>query len=499
LFHFLHPYKQGFFAGLLLLAIAFSGFGPAVNVSAQANQQQTGQAGSSTDQIIIKYKSASIAFKAPAQVNQMTRLNGKVGLALQYFRKMSGDASVLRLPARLPLAQVQAITAELMTLPEVEYAEPDQVILPALVPNDTQYSDQWDLSGVNGINMPAAWDITTGSSRIVIADIDTGITNHADLSGRTVPGFDFISDPASANDGDGRDANPGDPGDWVTAQDLIQIGICFGQTIHNSTWHGTHTAGTLGAIGNNNLGVAGINWNSPILPVRVLGKCGGVTSDILDAVRWAAGLPVAGVPDNAHPAKVLNLSLGAHVSTPVCSAAWQSAINDAYAAGTVIVAAAGNGNNGAAEDASHFTPGNCDNLITVAATDINGNRATYSNFGALVEIAAPGGGHDPLHPENDILSTFNTGATIPVIDAYAYDAGTSMAAPHVTGVVSLMLSVNPTLSPAVILQILQRTARPFPSGSTCISAGCGSGLLDALAVLKAVQGTRSFIPLVLHQ
>lgn len=490
-------HKKGLVAVLLLLAILTSGLRPAASASAQDLHPQAGQAGSATNQIIIKYKPSSIASRAPAQAGQMARLNGKAGLAIQYFRKMSGDADVLRLPASLPIAQVQAITAKLMNLPEVEYAEPDQVVLPALIPNDAQYSNQWDLFGPNGINAPTAWDSSTGTRSIVIADIDTGITSHADLSGRTVPGYDFITDPAVANDLGGRDDDPSDPGDWVTTQDLAAIGICFGQTIHNSTWHGTHTAGTIGASGNNGLGIAGINWTSPILPVRVLGKCGGITSDIVDGVRWAAGLAVPGVPANPNPAKVMNLSFGVRLTASpyTCSATWQNAIDDVTAAGAVVVAAAGNNN----EDASRFSPANCNNVITVAATDINGARATYSNFGALVEIAAPGGGHDFLHPENDILSTYNTGTTIPVADTYAYEAGTSMAAPHVTGVVSLMLSINPTLSPAVVLQILQRTARPFPNGSSCISAGCGSGLLDAGAALKFVESTRVFLPLVLHQ
>ena len=190
-----------------------------------------------------------------------------------------------------------------MALPEVEYAEPDEILFPALTPNDTFYSNQWDLFGTNGINAPAAWDITTGSSSIVVADIDTGITSHADLSGRTVPGYDFISDPAVANDSDGRDRTQatwglGSPGYY---QQPHKFTSC---RIQNSSWHGTHTAGTIGAKGNNGLGVAGINWNSMILPVRVLGKCGGVTSDVIDGLRWSAGLTVTGVPNNTQPAKV---------------------------------------------------------------------------------------------------------------------------------------------------------------------------------------------------
>ena len=408
----------------------------------------------------------------------MARLNAAVGFPLQYLRGMSGNASVLSLPGRLPLAQVQAISAKLMTLPEVEYAEPDQRLFPALAPNDPSYSNQWDLYESNGINAPAAWDITTGAGGIVIADIDTGITNHADLSGRRVPGYDFISDALIANDGNGRDADPSDPGDWIT-QAESNSGYFAGCPVGNSSWHGTHTAGTIGASGNNNLGVAGINWISKILPVRVLGKCGGYTSDIVDGLRWAVGFTVSGVPANANPARVLNLSLG---GSGACSTTWQNAINDANTAGAVVVVAAGNSN----ADASGFNPANCNGVITVAATNRSGSRAYYSNYGSKVEISAPGGAQSIANDPNGILSTLNTGTTVPVADTYIYYQGTSMATPHVTGVVSLMFSLNPLLTPSQVLQILQNTARAFPASSTCNLSTCGSGMLDAGAAVNAV-------------
>ena len=356
-----------------------------------------------------------------------------------------------------------------------------EILFPALTPNDPRYSDQWDLFGTNGINAPAAWDITTGSSSVVVADIDTGITSHVDLSGRTVSGYDFISDPVVANDNDGRDQDPSDPGDWVSAQDIINNPTKFTSCrIQNSSWHGTHTAGTIGAIGNNGVGVAGINWNSMILPVRVLGKCGGATSDVIDGLRWAAGLPVTGVLNNTHAAKVLNLSLG---GPGVCSTAWNQAISDVNSAGAVVVVAAGNNT----ADASGYTPASCNGVITVAATNQAGGRADYSNFGATVEISAPGGQQMLPSDPTGILSTLNTGITVPLADTYAYYQGTSMAAPHVTGVVSLMFSVNPNLTPSEVLSILQSTARPFPPLSTCNTSLCGSGMLDAGAAVSAAQ------------
>ncbi len=314
--------KKQFVLALAILALTTSSLTP-ISVSAapvvpdapgqnnptHSAQTPVGQPDLPTDRIIIKYNPATSAFAAPARTDQMARLNAVAGVTLNYFRAMSGDASVLSLPGRLPLAQVRAISSKLMALPEVAYAEPDQVLFPALTPNDPLYSNQWDLFGTNGINAPAAWDITTGSASIVVADIDTGITAHADLSGRTVPGYDFISDSRIANDGNARDADPSDPGDWITAAESAS-GFFAGCPVENSSWHGTHTAGTIGAKSNNSLGVAGINWNSKILPVRVLGKCGGYTSDIIDGLRWSAGITVTGVPANPNPAKVANLSLG---------------------------------------------------------------------------------------------------------------------------------------------------------------------------------------------
>ena len=268
-----------------------------------------------TDQIIIRYRDPVRAqgLVVPDSLNQIQRLSDAAGRRLEYFREMSGEAHVLRLPERLPVDQVREISNRLMALPDVAYAEPDYMMLPTLMPNDPQYVQQWNYfapsAGSFGINAPAAWDITTGSAAIVVAIIDTGITNHADLSGRTVPGYDFISDSRVANDGDGRDSDPSDPGDWITTAENIS-GFFQGCRVTNSSWHGTHVAGTIGAASNNSLGVSGINWQSKILPVRVLGKCGGATSDIADGMRWAAGLSVSGVSPNANPARVLNLSLG---------------------------------------------------------------------------------------------------------------------------------------------------------------------------------------------
>ncbi len=452
-------------------------------------------------QIIIKFKAAAAANQAvPFNASAaLARLSEAAGVTLTYARPMSGEAHVLRLPEAVPASEAAIIAAKLAALPDVAYAEPDlikQIVgehssqpqSPNLTPNDSRFGEQWHYgytaNTAEGINVVAAWDITTGISSTVVAVIDTGILAHTELAGRTVPGYDFITDSAIANDGGGRDNDPSDPGDWNVA------GECgTGSSPRDSSWHGTHVAGTIGAATNNGAGVAGVNWNAKILPVRVLGKCGGNTSDIVDAIRWAAGLPVSGVPANANPADVINMSLGGQGS---CSPAEQNAINDAVAAGATVVVAAGNSN----ANAANYSPASCNNVITVAATDRTGDRAWYSNFGSVVEVSAPGGETDT--EVNGVLSTLDSGTTIPNNDnTYAYYQGTSMAAPHVAGVASLLIGENPGISPAQVLATLQLTARPFPSGSGCTTSNCGSGIVDAYQALN-ISFTQVYLPVILQ-
>jgi serine protease len=456
-----------------------------------------------TDQLIVKLRDPQTALAQILSADHLGTLSAAAGVTLTHFRPMSGDAHVLKLPQRMTLAEAQAIAVRLSANPGVEYAEPDRRLFPMLVPNDPQYVNQWhyqeSATEVGGANLPGAWDITTGSASVVVAVVDTGIRPHVDLVGRTVPGYDFVSQDApgvflTANDGDGRDADPSDPGDWITAaeDDGSAAGGFFlgcadpapGGQISDSSWHGTHVAGTIGAATNNGVGVAGVNWTSMILPVRVLGKCGGYTSDILDGSRWAAGLAVTGVPTNLNLAKVLNLSLG---GPGACSTAQQTAINAIVAAGAVFVVAAGNSN----ADAVGFNPANCSGVITVAANDRGGDRAFYSNFSTtLIEISAPGGETSPTGT-NGVLSTLNTGTTTPVAspggDTYVYYQGTSMATPHVAGIASLLFSVNPSLTPAQVLSAIQATARPFAGGTTCATLNnCGAGIINAAAAVAGV-------------
>jgi serine protease len=431
-----------------------------------------------TNQIIIKFIESDSEFHIDAaSPSQINRISSVTGVSLTYVREISGEAHIFRLPSMMGTTALEEIIEQLTLLTEVAYAEPDYIMRHTLTPNDPRYLEQWHYFTPSidnyGINLPPAWDLTGGLPSVVVAVVDTGITNHNEFQNQTVPGYDFISELLIANDGNGRDNDPSDPGDWITATENTS-GFFQGCGIRNSSWHGTHVAGTIGAVSNNGTGVAGINWKVKILPVRVLGKCGGYTSDIADGMRWAAGLPVTGVPVNANPAKVINLSLGGSGS---CSTTYQNAINAINVTGATVVVAAGNSD----ANANTFQPANCNGVITVAATNKNGSKAGYSNYGAIIDISAPGG--DSL---GGILSTLNTGTQGPANDTYAFYQGTSMAAPHVSGVASLIYATNNLLQWNQVMQIMQDNVTPFPAGSTCTSSICGSGILNAYAALQAL-------------
>jgi subtilisin family serine protease len=368
--------------------------------------------------------------------------------------------------------------------PGVLAVEIDTLMRPLSLPDDPSLVDQWDMSDAEAgdadysIRVPGAWSVTTGDSSLVVAVLDTGITSHSEFSGRLAPGYDFIGDIAVANDGNGRDGNPADPGDWVTRSEN-RSGYFRGCGVSTSSWHGTHVAGTIGATGNNGQGIAGVNWSSKILPVRVLGKCGGYTSDVADAIVWAAGGSVDGVPDNEYPARIINLSLG---SSGSCSVAMQTAVDEARSLGATIVVAAGNSGG----PVSNASPANCEGVISVAATGRDGKRAYYSNYGTEVTIAAPGGNY---YGDSMIRSTIDSGAQGPVAESYATYQGTSMAAPHVAGVLSLLLSISPTLTDEEIVSLLAAHSTRFPNDTSlnsCSSASnCGPGIINASALIAA--------------
>ncbi|MBQ5950357.1 S8 family peptidase [Massilia sp. ST3] len=453
----------------------------AASVSAMAGNGDVVPGLLETDRIIVKYKDAAPAAKGLARAAAVTgdrkakldRAGQQFGMTVRESHIISTGAQVFKLNGKRGLKDVQDLAAEMMARdPNIEYAEPDRIMTHMATANDPMYTQQWHYTdATGGLRLPTAWDKSTGSG-VVVAVIDTGFRPHADLSGQFLPGYDFITDTFMANDGNGRDSDASDPGD------AIAVGECGnGQPTQarNSSWHGTHVAGTIAARTNNGAGVAGVAYNAKLVPVRVLGKCGGYTSDIADAITWSSGGSVSGAPANANKARVLNLSLG---GAGACSATTQTAINGARSRGAVVVVAAGND----ATNVANFNPANCAGVVTVAATGKTGGRASYSNYGTQVDVAAPGG-----DAGYGVLSTLNAGTKAPASDNYAYYQGTSMATPHVAGTAALMLAVKSTLTPDEIEAKLKSTARAFPASCS----GCGAGIVDATAAVNAALSTSS--------
>jgi len=436
-------------------------------------------------------------------------------------RRLATGQELIKLSRGLDRAEAEALLRQIQADPNVVSARPDRLrqiarsavarpgVQPAFIPNDPDLVEyQWHLlapdgtptfdGGPNrgGANVPAAWDLADGNG-ITIAVLDTGITEHPDIdTSFAEAGYDFITDAfVSGRDTDERTPGGWDLGDWT-------IGYPGAETCQqrNSSWHGTHVAGTAGAQSTDNgVGMAGVAYNANILPIRVLGHCGGYESDITDAIVWAAGGEVEGLPVNQNPAQVINLSLGG--SGP-CSATEADAIAQANALGAVVVVAAGNQN----ANTSGYSPGNCPGVVTVASNGVTSRRAYYSNYGEGIEIAAPGGGvyaNDGTggtqifdgfvwQARNPSTTTPTPLAGINPETAYGGSAGTSQAAPHVAGVIALMQGARldaglPLLTPAEVLDVLQDTVTPFavaPSASQPI----GPGIVNAAAaVAKAIE------------
>ena len=354
----------------------------------------------------------------------------ELNVDVKFLRNTSTDDAVIQTSKSLNKYQAKEFMEKVASDPDVASVEPDYINHPAYLQdvtftyNDPQYSKQWNLTN------PTTGVQNTGNARlrrgayVKVAVLDTGYVPHPDLVTGMANGYDFVSDPLSARDGDGRDPNPKDEGDYAP------YNLCKDQAnAHISTWHGTSVAGIIGARGNNGMGMVGAADLARVQPVRVLGRCGGRTSDIADAIIWAAGGHVDGVPDNTYPAKIINMSLG---TVSRCPAAYQRAIDIARSKGAIVVAAAGNGNT----EASKYAPANCRGVITVGATTKAGTRASFSNYGTRVNISAPG---------EDILTLSMNSLDRPDNTKFSYDyeSGTSMAAPHVSALLAQQL-VNGT-------------------------------------------------------
>ncbi len=373
-------------------------------------------------------------------------------------------AALYRAPG-LDRAGLERFVRALEARPDVRYAHPNFLLETQRVPNDPLYGLQWHYPR---INLPAAWDITVGSSDVVVAVVDSGILHsftdssrtHPDLVGKVVPGYDFVSP--------GRNPDP---------YEVFPVD------------HGTHVAGTIAARTKDTddaAGAAGVDWQARILPVRVLGPETGTLDDVIDGTLWAAGFDVAGVPPNMNPAHVINLSLGGE---DACWPAFQRTLDriaDDSPNNAVVVVAAGNDD----DDVKDYTPASCRNVITVGATDYRDRRAHYSNYGTRIDVMAPGGDTTDLSGfGSDGVLSLSFGDT-PDTFGYARYVGTSMAAPHVAGVVSLMKGLEPALTYGEAVAALRATARPLAAGACGLDQTddeCGAGLVDAAAALAMVR------------
>lgn len=390
------------------------------------------------------------------------------GVTLQRVRSGAFGFALYRAPQdTLRAASETDVVAALSARSDVAGVVPNVVLRAFAVPNDPLHAIQWD-QGM--MRLETAWNVTTGAS-MPVAVVDTGIVSHPDLQGKLLPGFDFVADEDNAGDGDGIDADPTDEG-------------------NGSDYHGSHVAGIVGAGTNNGRGIAGASWGAKIVPVRVLGAEGGSLLDIVNGIAWAAGEPVDGAPRNANPAKVINLSLGGGVA---CAPVLQDFFDELAAGGVTVIAAAGNED----EDARNSFPANCDNVIVVGAVGPDGKRAPYSNYGATVDVMAPGGNTD--------LSITIGGKVLPggvystILDedgepVYAPYQGTSMAAPQVAGLVALLKSVQPNITPSQILARLKSTSHPVSNAACGVTNGCGAGIVDAAAFLGGTAPTPNPIP-----
>jgi len=520
-----------------------------VEIGPQAGRLVVGFRATAGNSVIksIKFRARpqSIKFvQANTSEADVVGLVQRTRLAMLRSRQVTPSMHVLFLQKTLYGADVNKALKALRADPAVQFAAVDQRRYPHAVPDDPLFlptpgaSGQWYMQipnsaiVVDGVatqdqsatDAVSAWAITTGSSGTVIADVDTGVRfDHPDLlragfGGRLLPGYDFVDQDYSrtspynalgtfliANDGDGWDPDPSDPGDWINSTD--QKNSLFPSTdcsVGDSSWHGTRVVGVLGALTDNSAGIAGMTWSPYILPVRALGKCGGYDSDIIAGIEWAVGLTVQGVPNNPYPADIINLSLG---GTGSCTDPYVNELPIIIKMGVLIVASAGNGGT-PGMNAPVDAPANCPGVLAVAGLRNVGTKVGYSSFGAEVGVSAPAGNcvNSTGACLRSIDTTSNSGLTAPSTNIYTdqtnINLGTSFSAPIVSGIAALMRAVNANLTPPQLIARIQSSAKPFPqptgllvcpandstSGEcACPNNGsqCGAGMVNAFSAVKA--------------
>jgi serine protease len=540
-------------AGVLGLALGVV-LGPAMAATPEWNPVRAYpvEIGPQADRLVVGFRATAansvtraIRSHAKAQVMSITQaqtseadvssLSQRTGVAVSQSRQLTPSMHVVFLQKTLYGADVEAMLKQLRADPAVAFADVDERRYPHAMPDDPLFvptpgvaTGQWYMqkpstltptSDAAATDAVSAWDITKGSTGTVIADIDSGIRfDHPDLlragfGGRLLPGYDFVgqdvdasnSNPLGtflvANDGDGWDPDPSDPGDWIDSTDLANTKVFPSKNCSaaNSSWHGTRVMGVLGALTNNSVGIAGMTWNPYLLPVRALGKCGGLDQDIITGITWAVGLPVNGVPDNPYPADIINLSLGGTGSS--CPGDYQALITQLTSMGVLVVASAGNAS-GPVD-----IPGNCPGVLAVAGLRNVGTKVGYSSLGPEVGIGAPAGNCVNTNGGpclRSIDTTVNQGATVPGTNSYTdqnnSNLGTSFSAPIVSGIAALMRAANANLTPPQIIARMKASATPYPqpaglaqcvNGSTsgvecaCTTTTCGAGMVNALSAVRA--------------
>jgi len=544
------PFPKRAIAGLLALSwvsafASTSEWNPVrshpVDIGPQASRLIVGFRASSANAV-----TKTIRLRSKAQLVRVTQaqtsdldvrsLSQRTGVAVSRSRQLTPSMHVMFLQNTVYGADVEAVLRQLRADPSVAFADVDQRRYAHAMPNDPLFvptataSGQWYMqtpssltptSDAAATDAVSAWNITTGSSGTVIADIDSGIRfDHPDLlragfGGRLLPGYDFVSQDENssngnplgtflvANDGDGWDPDPSDPGDWIDSTDLANTQVFPSKNCSagNSSWHGTRVMGVLGAMTNNDVGIAGMTWNPYLLPVRALGKCGGLDSDIITGIQWAVGMSVNGVPDNPYPADIINLSLG---GTGTCPTSYQNLLTTLTGMGVLVVASAGN------ESGPVDIPANCPGVLAVAGLRNVGTKVGYSSLGPEVGIAAPAGNCVNTTAGSPCLrsidTTTNEGATVPGTNSYTdqtnSNLGTSFSAPIVSGIAALMRAANANLTPPQIIARMQASATAFPqpvttpqcaAGSSssvecaCTRSTCGAGMVNALSAVMAAR------------